>query len=445
MYCHRYMKPNLKGGAVFSGNEVTLADGRRFVFIGETPDGFGKFRDFSSWENQQAWEKKQNVYGAKRPQKTQRDTLNAQAAVAKPQAAGRMSEHFAQKKLVQTKSVGYLDRVYSKMLSLLLLEDEDKEELSWHDEWSEKMLQAVLAKYPLRSLPPTDRDRFDRGNQRKNEFFRLKNISRKKLITELEETFGENGLSGVPGFYPKKNGEWTVAGMDGYLIPQYNVEGKMYRLRIRTHQSAREAAASRKLEKLDSDKKQQIAESIDVPITDTEALREKICQGMGKYVAFSSPNCDGGCESGSQLSFYGLDYLKSRYPKLPIKRVIVCEGEKKGIVASLKLGYLVITLPGVGTYRLLSQPLQVSDEWIGPVPTCLEWLRSIGIQRIAVANDADMISNALVRNATVGTLRMVSENGFVPEFACWDTAFGKGIDNCLIHEGKVIIQKVEGL
>ena len=117
-------------------------------------------------------------------------------------------------------------------------------------------------------------------------------------------------------------------------------------------------------------------------------------------------------------------------------------------MASTKLGYLVITLPGVGTYRLLADPMAMSSEGkdlLGESCSCLEWLKKLGIERITVANDTDMMENAMVRDATMGTLRLINENGFVPEFAHWNHAFGKGLDDCLIHGGKVSISRVENL
>lgn len=129
------------------------------------------------------------------------------------------------------RDVDYLDRVYRKMLGLLVLEECDIKELREHDGWSQERMDTILRKYPIRSLPPADWERFDKEGSRYAEFKKLKNPTRKKLVMKLQEEFGPEGLSGVPGFYQKKDEAWTIAGMDGYLIPQYNQDGKLYRLR----------------------------------------------------------------------------------------------------------------------------------------------------------------------------------------------------------------------
>ena len=111
--------------------------------------------------------------------------------------------------------------------------------------------------------------------------------------------------------------------------------------------------------------------------------------------------------------------------------MIICEGEKKGIVASEHEQSLVITLPGVGTYRLIEE--------------IFPWLVKVGIDRIAVANDLDMMQNAMVRDATIKLLCLVEEKRFIPEMGLWSAPFGKGIDDCIIRGGKPEYKKITGL
>lgn len=432
VYCHRFQQLGMEN---VSGNEVSTPEGR-FVYLGVTEDGFARFRDYASWKARKDEAKKGKGYTRKSPQKPV-----LRINIPTPEQKNTVEQ-------ASIRDVGYLDRVYRELLSQLVLEEGDRMELIQHDGWSDELMRSIFSAYPFRSLPPSDWDRYKKEGTRYQQFRYLQNKTRKKLILDLQEKFGENGLSGVPGFYTKKDGTWTMAGMDGYLIPQYNAEGKIYRLRIRTSQAARDEAARQRFERMDDPEREQIAESIDAPVSDKAAIIAKISRGFGKYVAMSSNGYLNGCAGTSQISFYGLNYLKTRYPKMKIKRVFVCEGEKKGIVASTKLGYLVITLPGVGTYRLLADPMAMSSEGkdlLGESCSCLEWLKKLGIERIAVANDADMMENAMVRDATMGTLRLINENGFVPEFAHWNHAFGKGLDDCLIHGGKVSISRVENL
>ena len=416
VYCHRFQQLGMED---VSGNEVSTPEGR-FVYMGVTDDGFARFRDYASWKAHQdeLAEKKGKGYARKSPQKPV-TRINIPATEPKKtveQAAIR--------------DVDYLDRVYRKMLGLLVLEECDIKELREHDGWSQERMDTILRKYPIRSLPPADWERFDKEGSRYAEFKKLKNPTRKRLVMKLQEEFGPEGLSGVPGFYQKKDEAWTIAGMDGYLIPQYNQDGKLYRLRIRTSQAARDAAAKRSFEKMSPSERQEIADSIDASVEDENVLIQKISKRYGKYVAMSSSGYKEGCASGSQLSFYGLEYLKS-YPAREKKRVIICEGEKKGIVASEHEQSLVITLPGVGTYRLIEE--------------IFPWLVKVGIDRIAVANDLDMMQNAMVRDATIKLLCLVEEKRFIPEMGLWSAPFGKGIDDCIIRGGKPEYKKITGL
>lgn len=413
VYCHRYQ---LIDENDVNGKMVSTKYGV-FVGIGVTNDGFAKFRDYASWNENQ-----------KRKKGKKKEKKSDVAKVVKPVKILPTPKPTLE---VSIREDDYLDRVYRKMLDLLILEDCNIRELREHDGWNQNLMDKVLKRYPLRSLPPTDWERFSKEGPRYAEFQKLKNMTRKKLIMKLQEEFGPDGLSGVPGFYQTQNGAWTLSTeMDGYLIPQYSHDGKLYRLRIRTSQRARDNAAWDRFEKMTPEKRKEIADNIKVNVDNTEAIVRKISKGYGKYIAMSSPNRKGGCSSGSQLSFYGLEYLKD-YPNRKIKRAIVIEGEKKGIVASIERECLVITLPGVGTYRLI-QPV-------------IGWLKSLDIDRIAVANDTDMMQNAVVRDATVGLLHLVQENEMIPEMVLWNEAFGKGYDDCIVHGGKEQYRRVTGL
>jgi len=55
--------------------------------------------------------------------------------------------------------------------------------------------------------------------------------SREKITKSLLQEFGS--LRGVPGFYENDYGKWTFAGACGILIPLFDHENNLYRLRIR--------------------------------------------------------------------------------------------------------------------------------------------------------------------------------------------------------------------
>ena len=146
----------------------------------------------------------------------------------------------------------------------------------------------------------------------------------------------------------------------------------------------------------------------------------------GKYKWLSSSEKYGGTPSHTLCGFYGLEWLEN-YGNGEVK-VIVTEGEKKGMVAAYHLGYIFITLPGVAQFDLLKKQ---KIESVGG-RTALEWLKSIGVTTIAVANDADMLTNANVYEATKGICRMILEEGFICEMVQWSEAGGKGIDDACI-------------
>ena len=152
VYCHRVQQLGME---YVSGNEVSTPEGR-FVYMGVTDDGFARFRDYASWKAHQdeLAEKKGKGYARKSPQKPV-TRINIPATEPKKtveQAAIR--------------DVDYLDRVYRKMLGLLVLEECDIKELREHDGWSQERMDTILRKYPIRSLPPADWERFDKEGSR---------------------------------------------------------------------------------------------------------------------------------------------------------------------------------------------------------------------------------------------------------------------------------------
>ena len=301
--------------------------------------------------------------------------------------------------------VDKLDRVYGSLLHHLILEDHDRRQLKDHDRWPDAFLQEVMLKVPLRSLPPADHLRQKEDGPRYEEFKGLKNPTRKELVRMIGEELGGNAdeiFTGVPGFYKNRRGEWVLGGSDGYLIPEFNAQAKVYRLRIRLSDNARKEIAG------------------------------STGKEPGKYQQFSSAGKDCGCPGTSQLGFYGLwnamKYIRGGFKK---PRVIVCEGEKKGIVAAMLTGYLIITLPGVMSYRLLDEPMTVSSDWSSGDITAMEWLMRMGVERICLCNDMDMVDNDTVMRATFDALTLIKGKGFIPEVGKWDKAY-KGLDDALL-------------
>ncbi len=168
---------------------------------------------------------------------------------------------------------------------------------------------------------------------------------------------------------------------------------------------------------------------------ENKAIKHYASKG-GKYKWLSSNEKYGGTPSHTVCGFYGIEWLED-YKQGEV-RAVVTEGEKKGMVASYYLGYLFVTLPGVAQFDLLKNQ---KIEAVGG-KTAFEWLKSIGVTTIAVANDADMLTNANVFEATKGLCRLIHEEGFICEIAEWSETGGKGIDDACIAGEEIEFQEM---
>jgi hypothetical protein len=141
----------------------------------------------------------------------------------------------------------------------------------------------------------------------------------------------------------------------------------------------------------------------------------------------SAPADKGGVPSGTVCGFYGLDLL-SLYQQGRQRRVIITEGEKKGMVSSYLWRYLVVTLPGVAQYHMLAM-----DQIPSVGMTAYEFLKSIGVTTICIAFDADMKSNPMVLKAAEGACREAYSLGFRIEIVSWSAIGGKGCDDAALN------------
>ena len=313
--------------------------------------------------------------------------------------------------------VDRVDKAYRTMLSKLILETSDQARLMKKDGWERNLLSYARDTFLIRSLPPEDFDRFNENSPRRLEYASLDNIYRKKLCAEMG-----CDLDCVPGFFRGKAGLPLMCGQPGMLFPVFDQKGRIYRLRLRVSDEERKEQAKREFDRL---KEEEYERLLQIYHTDDE-IRLALLKSCGKYKNFSSGWKENGGNGviGTGIGYYGLD-LVDDYRQGKKKRVFVCEGEKKGMVGNYFLKEMFLTLPGVGMYHNLNE----SDFGL---PSAYEYLKSLGVTEIVVANDADMATNANVRKATVGLLQEVKQHGFTPVLARWDEAAGKGIDDCLI-------------
>lgn len=204
-------------------------------------------------------------------------------------------------------------------------------------------------------------------------------------------------LLGVPGFYQDSDEKWTFVGKAGMIIPVFDKNRNIYRLRIR----------------------------LDKPEVDENGKE------LSKYKNFSSyfeitenfvvrNIYKNGCRSGSQISIYfnpDTDSTSICY---------ITEGEKKGYVSNHFLKCIVVSLPGVGFYKKLLE--EDADAM-----TVLDFLKRLGCSHAVASYDADKCIKEEVLKAEHKLCTILKENEFKTDIANWNIGFGKGIDNILLN------------
>lgn len=204
-------------------------------------------------------------------------------------------------------------------------------------------------------------------------------------------------LKGVPGFYQEADLQWTFTGHPGMLIPIYDTDGMLYRIRLR----------------------------LDHPGKD-EKGKEK-----DKYKNFSSfyPSKDSnnilsneylnGCRAGSHIGFYF-------HPSTDDPGVCyITEGEKKAIVANYFLRCIVISLPGVNSHAKLTKTDKSGR-------SVLDFLKTLGCKSAVVAYDADKNVNEHVHRHEKKLVALLKNHSFHTYIGSWNPGFGKGLDDILV-------------
>lgn len=272
-----------------------------------------------------------------------------------------------------------LDKIYCSFMAKLTLYHSHKKYLL-SEGWSDRLIRNSF----VRSMPAN-------GPTKSSVYFHQR--TREQITKELIQEFGS--VKGVPGFYLNHKGDWTFYGNTGILIPQYDTNGYLFRLRIR----------------------------LDHPPVDSKGKIKNKYKNFSSY--FEEKDDQGnlynsltyGSRSGSHLSLYtkdGDDFTVC----------YVTEGEKKGIYANDVLGHPVVSIPGVNSINKLKEP-----GCDGVV--MLDYLKSKGCKYIIVAYDADKIINPKVLKCEQLLIMLLKKHGFKVGVANWNMGFGKGLDDIL--------------
>lgn len=183
-------------------------------------------------------------------------------------------------------------------------------------------------------------------------------------------------IQGVPGFFEKKDGNWTMnfkSICSGILIPVRTISGLIQAFQIR----------------------------LDKPFVDNKGRETK-------YIWFSSVDEEKGVSSGGPAHFVGNPCDKT---------IFVTEGPLKADVAHSLSGRTFLAVAGAGNVNSLREVFEI--------------LKRNGTENVYEAFDADKYTNIHVGNASKTLINLIKEYGFQPKIMKWDRTY-KGVDDFLL-------------
>ncbi len=387
-------------GGVEYGETITGNDGDTYVCVGKTKGGATVLEQMSQYIKRHPNSKKAAELGG---------GYSTRAQVVKKEPLKIEPE-------IQPRSSKELNKAYQTMISMLRLEDEDREKLH-----KDGMTDEVIAFNMLVTLPENDGYRFKNKGK-----YKSINPCRKDVGEKIRQVMG-GSIEGIPGLYYNSAGKATIAGAGGILYPQFDIDGNIVAMRIGVKKRWKD------------DKGNYITkEEYEHATAEAKAIGEKTNYvQLGKYMNLSSYSEDtdalkqriirnrfqGGCRSGNHLGIY-------KAPGKPdLSIVFITEGEKKAMIAAKYLNKVVIDVPGVSSHSLLYQESDSASP--------LRRLMGIGTKAVVVAYDADKLINQAVLNAETDLLAALEEMGLGICVAEWDPERGKGLDDILVAGGKI--------
>lgn len=166
-------------------------------------------------------------------------------------------------------------------------------------------------------------------------------------------------LSGVPGFYHTKQGNWTMSNTKrGILVPVRNPEGKIQGLQVR---------------------------------------RDNVQKG--KFRWFSSVGKQDGCKAECWTHIVGA----------PAETVLITEGPMKADIIHYLTGMPVIAVPGVNSLSHLEQTV--------------DYVKAHGTKRIMTAFDMDYLKNPHVRDGYYNLANVLADAGMEYGTYLWDPEY----------------------
>ena len=354
-YCRRVL-----GG----DNIISRVTGQTYIFIKQAKDGSCMYKEEQAYlASREEWMKNNDKGTGARPAERK--------AVKSPEPP---PVHFDG--TIAPLDNRKLDKIYRKFLGMLQLHKSHV-----HYFHKERWPNELIIRSKVRSMPLTSKEEHQ-GN------------TRARIAAELVKEFGS--LEGVPGFYEGPDGKWTFTGSSGILIPLYDYEGNMYRLRLR----------------------------LDRPEVDENGKEKNKYKNFSSYFEVEGANGQvmnsfrKGCRSGSHIGLYETpnrdDYTIC----------YITEGEKKSIYANYVLHNPIISLPGVNSFNKVLEALV--DDF-----TVLDYLSAKGCRMIIIAYDADKYVNEAVLMYEKKLVELLTSKNFQIALAFWNPGFGKGLDDIL--------------
>lgn len=357
---------------VLSGVDIiSPVNSMEYVFIKEAKDGSCLYKDREQYDaDRDEWLLQNSGYQQSRTSR-ERKKQTPQRNLA--QTADTDDEDNLS---VPAKPNHELDLIYRAFLKQLYLNRKHVRYLEG-ERWPKELIHHSM----LRSLPV-------------NHSSHCNSYERERITHELIHEFGT--VQGVPGFYQKQDGKWTFAGSSGILIPQYDQNHCLYRLRIRLDKPERDASGKEK-------NKYHNFSSCHAVETPSGALENAYMNG---------------CRSGSHIGLYD-------NPEMDDYTVCyITEGEKKALFANYILHVPVVSIPGVSSFNKL---LEKTENGF----TVLDYLRSRGCRMLIIAYDSDKYINQSVLKYEDKLIEFLSIHDFFIAVAFWNPGFGKGLDDIL--------------
>ncbi|MCM1561698.1 MAG: DUF3854 domain-containing protein [Butyrivibrio sp.] len=219
-------------------------------------------------------------------------------------------------------------------------------------------------------------------------------VTRERITASLIREFGS--LKGVPGFYESADGTWTFSGASGILLPLFDCDKNLYRLRLR----------------------------LDHPEVDENGKEKNKYNNFSSYHEVMTPGntikngYKNGCRSGSHMGLYESP-CKDDYTVC-----YITEGEKKALFANHVLHNPVVSIPGVNSFAKVL-------ETFGTDHNVLDYLKAKGCRILVIAYDSDKYVNEAVLMYEQRLAKLLTTHDFQIALAYWNPGFGKGLDDIL--------------